>query len=259
MSLYTDYFNQQTPTYDPLAEMGQQPMPSSFIPQLQPEPVKVVSEGTDIGKVHRFRTVGDGSCGFHALLGKDRGNGVYRCKAGKERAIFAVEIRKQKDNAELSQSIREELKDIFLHQERAPVEMKYDSNLDYDWDQQLKLYKDIRADKNIMASVKNEILDDIVGRFIDSSIGHYLKHVINTESPITPDELCALAETKGKVVNLFTKMQNEGSSGLPEQLNPGGHEPVTIFLSDTDNHYERAWYRSTQQNDGPSQAHYDHF
>jgi hypothetical protein len=213
--------------------------------------IDVVFNKSILGSVYRYPTIGDGSCAFHALLGTEDSNGKYRTDAGKERAIFAVEIRKQYDAGELSLQIKNEMKDIFLHFDRAPEEMKFNPSIQSEWQSQLELYNDILNDPTSNSDVKQEILSSIVDRFINDAIAPYLDHLVNTESSVTPNELMALAETKNKTVHLFTKMRNEGQfgvdvSGRAEKFNQGASDPINIFLSDTGYHYERARYQHFQ-------------
>lgn len=206
----------------------------------QPSAINVKADGAIVGQVQRFKTRGDGSCAFHALLGTPNRARVYQCDADKERAIFAVDLQKQYDKKKLSPSIREELKDIFLHFDQAPAEMKVNPKLITKWSEQLHFYNEVTKFRGISRKVKEEIRKGIIDSFIEVSFPHYLKHIVNKKSYISPNELCALAETRNKVVNLFTKMRNEGVSGMPEQFNSKGRDQVTIFLSDTGLHYERA-------------------
>lgn len=181
-------------------------------------------------KLTVFSTVGDGSCGLHALLGVEK-NGVFKTDAVQKREQFCKWLEKKFQNHKLPSSIVTVLQDYFLYFDLAPTGFKkYAEPLFH------RYY-------NGYTSLSKEEQDNRKRDFVNDKevFAIYLENLKKTSVYLLQDELAAAAKCfKIQVILYQPGWFNEHQKITFDTLNDEGIEVVHIWYNGV-NHYERAF------------------
>ncbi len=177
--------------------------------------------------IERHPTVADGSCAFHALLGKEK-DGVISCPdVETKRQEFCQWLRDKKQEGKLPESIKNVLRDYFLHWEFVPDGVK--GRVDF---------KGLPADFNRLSSKEKE---DRIEAFTDQVFEPYLAELQKKESYLLQPELQALAESLK--MNVVLHQPGWGADRVNSRevaLNPDAATPAVHVWYNGRNHYEKA-------------------
>ena len=176
--------------------------------------------------LRRYRTNGNGSCGFHALIGVAQ-NGEYSCDAGPIRQNFCNWIRGQN---QLPEQINRVLTDYFCHYNVAPGGFKTaEVN---------QIYNQLRAGYDQLTV---DVKDQRINQFVNNPLvqNAYLVNMSNVVLYILQDELEAAAIRFGITVDLYQPGWGNDPTIGHEVLNDGQANRVSIWYNGV-NHYERA-------------------
>ena len=184
-----------------------------------------------------YNTKGDGSCGFHALLGRENKNKKYECNAKEKRKELCNWIKDNfscKDN-ELqmpSYIVKNILKDHFLNFKHAPNDFK--NKYVIDKFNQLN-YEKIQLSKEQQDQRTDAFIND--PKVLDS----YLQHLANVENWILQDELILAAHYFNMKINLYQPGWGNNPQIIGHSiLNENGKNEVSIWYNGF-NHYEKAF------------------
>lgn len=189
------------------------------------------SELTPAGKLRVFETVGDGSCGFHALLGEAQ-DSVYQCDAKPIREQFCKNIREKFAAGALPNQIENVLKLYF--DDYPDVVPGF-----FNKPALIKIFRELRENyRSLSIEEKNRRIDQFLKN--EQILNAYLANMAKVDTYLTQDELEAAAICFNKTVRLYQPgWGSDDSMGISE-LNPG-HEVVEIFYNGI-NHYEKAMF-----------------
>lgn len=180
--------------------------------------------------VRTITTRGDGSCGFHALLGLKVNGNVVCDKVDIIRRNFCVGLKKLFITKELPECVTTQLSDIFLNP----------SKEDYK-----KIIENVLRLKNKEHGENKKSITDFFNdddAFVKDPIVFkaYLNQLKKTDYYISQQELIAAAIVFNKRVRLFQDGWGNDSKNLSEDvLNPEGNKEVCIYYSPKGKHYER--------------------
>lgn len=202
-------------------------------------------------KLESYTTVGDGSCGMHALLGEwDEKKKEFRCDATKARKQYAdslrAKIEENKENkAPYSTGLPERfllgLQECYFNYANLPNDLEKDKKF-------MAARKQLKPTqyKNLDHSVQDGLKD--VWKNDEVVLNAYINFLEKPSNWLLQDELLAFGEYFGKTVYLV--QQGWGASkkmimGLDEPLTQGTGEPVYIWYV-PNTHFERADYFKAQ-------------
>jgi hypothetical protein len=207
----------------------------SLVDQLQKNrtiPKKISSDKFRLenGNILRIRsTLGDGSCGIHALLG-DLQSGYYQTDPQKARKQLCNWLRDQHNLQKLPQAIDNVLYDYFLNFEMAPSTFKSAVRNTYD-----KYHRDYsKLTKEEQDKRKTAWVND------EKVFGAYLENLEKTHVYLLQDEMIAAAMCFDKKVILYQPgwYHDRDKLGMGI-LNEQGSTEVHIWYNGY-NHYQRA-------------------
>jgi hypothetical protein len=182
-------------------------------------------------KLHIFPTLGDGSCGLHALRG-ELVKGSYKTNASADRKEFCDRLRQLKQENKLPSSIVNVLEDYFSHFNLAPNGFKTEKVL-------IK-YAEYR---NGYDALSKEQKDAKRADFVNDPVifEAYLKNLQDTRVHLLQEELIAAAECFGMNLVLYQPGWGKDSQIGRTECRHGSDEDETIAVWHNGfNHYQRA-------------------
>jgi hypothetical protein len=184
------------------------------------------------GVLHIYPTLGDGTCGLHALLGDDYNN-QYACDAKKAREEFCQWIKSAKPLPERIQNV---LTDYFRDNfDLAPA--KFQELTKAKHEKFVEEYGSLTTNQEKDARLEQYLQDEEV-------LNAYLETVRDTGQYLLQDELIAAAECFNKTLVLCQSGTPWGETddvAFHETFNEGVSEPVYVWYNGV-NHYERATF-----------------
>lgn len=210
--------------------------------RIKNDPVRFPAKLTESTELIKFDTIGDGSCAFHALVGKPDDNGFYRCDAAEARATFCKYLQEAYDKGCLSEQIYIRWDDYFNVE--MPTALKkaltiVQKNKKSKRKKTINLYDNYKKD---LSTLSNKEKDERYEKLIKDPrvFKGYLNYLKNTSVDLYLEELFVAAECFDKQLNLFF-YQN----GLQKaEHNPSGKELISIYHIDGEcKHYSRAEIR----------------
>lgn len=199
----------------------------------QPKISEVYDLNVEGGRLAVYSTVGDGTCGLHALLGEINKDNRYACAGPLRREELCQWIEAQ---PVLPERIENVLTDYFRSFAYAPrsfqmaVRAKYEE-FHKDYDKLTFEQKDQRIEAFLQAPEVRQAYYDTLKA---------------TSQYLLQDELIAAAECFGKTLVLCQPGWGEASEQVfQDTFNEGASEPVYVYYNGV-NHYERASLISDQ-------------
>lgn len=201
---------------------------------------------TDNTEVITLKTIGDGSCAFHALLGKPI-DGFYRVDAIKAREQFCAYLKNAFNEKKLPRTINTALDDYFSQPDQAP-EFKKALVVTVGKDKDKKTIDLLKRYKNDYENLDFAEQDKQKKAFKADPLVFetYLNYLKKNSTYLLQDELIAVAEFYNKRIRLFQREwgddnnKNTLGQGI---LNAKGAEEIAIYYRAGTKHYERALTR----------------
>jgi len=183
----------------------------------------------DGNMLHIRPTVGDGSCGIHALLG-ELIQGAYQTHAAEKRNTLCRWLRAKHESNSLPLCITNVLEDYFLNFDLAPAEFVRGAG-----EKRKQYYKDY-------SQLTKEKQDDQKKLFIQDKkvFEAYLTCLANTGVYLLQDEMVAAALCFDKRVIFYQPgWYNDREAIASQTINDSGKDTVYVWYNGY-NHYQRA-------------------
>ncbi len=185
------------------------------------------------GEMQVLDTVGEGSCAFHALLGKYNSKlGKFECKDHKEvRKEFAQHLEKGFEKGNIPKSIESDMQSWCRDPGYAniPTEVKNAPELKGQWDLLKQLINLKMGDSVLFRNTVNDMMKSKVFQ------NNYLNHIIEPKSSMSIGELQAAADWKKIPVRIN---EDHRSMGVLRPDHAKVDNEIEIIISD--HHFSRA-------------------
>jgi hypothetical protein len=176
-------------------------------------------------------TEGDGSCGFHSLIGTEKG-GKYRCNAAAERKRFCDGIRAfRTKNYKLPVGIERVIVNIYEGQESL-----FYKNVLKD------LGIEVNPDDPILSSIELQTKYATKEAFIndDQVFEAYIKNLEKVGTYLNQEELLLAAQFYKKRINLYQRgWYNDSDIIRCQTFNEKATDEVSVYFTGSSRHYER--------------------
>ena len=215
---------------------------------------QAISKAEDVKEYNVFETVGDGSCGIHAIFGSANDNKVVCCDKktiSKIRNEFADHIKITADEGNLSEELKNCIKMRLNNYDSLPIgsSQYQDSEDRYEYSIEFKQRLD---DLNMFKirqrnKVNNEWKDDLSEIFNNKDIIQvYCDEIRKNSDFLDPLELQALAKFNGKTLLIFemidtdlTKPENIIYSGYDKAKDYDLNDENVVTIFQQYNHFMR--------------------
>lgn len=210
--------------------------PADFGEDVQPQDPPGIKEGANIPKNMQFEsflTLGDGSCGLHALFGTLQ-NGKYVCdNAASLRKEYCDHLREKMPD---DSPFRDVLTDYFhrFNDATTPSIFRNNPKIQKAYDDYHSQYDslDMKAQEEMLARWLND----------ENVLEGYFNYLEDPRNWLLQEELLDMAKFFDQTVYLVQNWGNTGEiEGLESPIFEGTKEPVYIWYV-PEKHYERAAY-----------------
>lgn len=192
-----------------------------------------------------YSTVGEGSCGFHALMGEFIGDGSLRQyrvpNIAQVRQEFCDYLRACYAKNRLPQGIKNALEEHFIHFNSSPPGFQTEAVRAKRREIFLRYPAILADDPPTVKAEKQRIHDALKEEFCTDEVvfAAYLTYLARVGSDLFQDELIAVADWQGVTIRLMQPGWGEDRLLAIDILNPGHETTVDIYYNGH-NHYERA-------------------
>lgn len=195
------------------------------------------------------KTVGDGSCGFHVIVGI-LVDGYYVCDATEERKKFCKHLKEAFDKKKLPQKIEQALDNYFLDP---------DDKANEEFTKLLTKKEGLRNPKTINVlrdkykkdydklSIKDQEKRKEEFKKDKFVFGKYLQYIGKNSTYLLQDELEAVAEFYDVRIRLFQKGWGADDNLAEGVLNEKGKREVLVYFKARNRHYERVQVRPIEE------------
>ncbi len=205
------------------------------------DPIKFPCAIDDKFELVTEKTIADGSCGFHALVGEPNQDGYYICDAIEERKKFCKYLQQAFDKKQLPPKIETALENYFLDPDDAPNFtnlLKVKKGLMKPVT--VNLLKDVYKKDYKKLSIKEQDKRKKDFKYDKRVFEAYLHYIGKNSTYLLQDELEAVAEFYDVRVRLFQRGWGDDLKLAEGILNEKGKEEVIIYYKMASKHYERA-------------------